>query len=380
MKPEPGRLGSRALLSRVLRRAATAFRSEWAFLLLLVLIIFVPLGFLEALIGQVDADELSPELGLVAVTVVVTALMGEVLYSGAVAALLAKTPAGEQPSIARLVRELAWGRLIAADVLVSLLVVIGLVLLIAPGVIFLAWFAFVAPVIEIEDRGLRDSFWRSRELVRGRFWIVLAIILGVTLASEAAITGLVELAHSVLGEGLLAEWLPGGAGGGVRHRAQHRQVRDRVRVGPGLIQVDAMPVGEPLHRLDLPLAVDERPLDIARERPVRRHLVAGPDPALEAEHLGEQLDERTARRADYENRAPGVLMHVDLFHHLRIDPGEDAGEQVRGHARDLRFGNSPEQVLDHGEQRLCALVGRAAEAKAQVVETPRRELAAPNHA
>ncbi|HZA89593.1 MAG TPA: hypothetical protein VE401_05120 [Solirubrobacterales bacterium] len=212
MKPEPGRLGSRALLSRVLRRAATAFRSEWAFLLLLVLIIFVPLGFLEALIGQVDADELSPELGLVAVTVVVTALMGEVLYSGAVAALLAKTPAGEQPSIARLVRELAWGRLIAADVLVSLLVVIGLVLLIAPGVIFLAWFAFVAPVIEIEDRGLRDSFWRSRELVRGRFWIVLAIILGVTLASEAAITGLVELAHSVLGEGLLAEWLAESAG------------------------------------------------------------------------------------------------------------------------------------------------------------------------
>ena len=188
------------------------FRAEWVFLLVLVLAIFIPIGFVEAVIGQVEADELSPELVLVVATVVISALTGEVLYSGTVAALLAKTPAGDRPSITRLAGELAWGRLIAADILVSALIVIGLLLLIAPGIIFLAWFAFVAPVIEIEDRGLRDSFRRSRELVRGRFWIVLAVVLGVTLTSEALITGMVELAHSVLGEGLFAEWLAEVAG------------------------------------------------------------------------------------------------------------------------------------------------------------------------
>ncbi|MGH2992354.1 MAG: hypothetical protein ACRDL1_02320 [Solirubrobacterales bacterium] len=207
MKPEPGRIGSRDLLAIVLRRAVKVFRAEWPFLLILALLIFVPIGFLEALTGQLEADEISPALGLVVVTLVIGALIGEVLYSGAVAALLARTPAGERPSITDLVRELAWGRLIAADILFSVLVVIGLVLLIAPGIVFLAWFAFLAPVIEIEDRRLRDSFRRSRELVRGRFWIVLAAVLGVTLASEVVVEGMVDLAHSLFGEALLPEWL-----------------------------------------------------------------------------------------------------------------------------------------------------------------------------
>ena len=212
MKPETRRQSWRDLLSHVLRRAVAVSRAQWGFLLILVLVIFIPVGFFEALIGEAEADGLSPGLVLVAVTLVLGALMGEVLYSGAVAALLAKTPAGEQPSILHLMRELAWGRLIAADLLVSLVVVIGLVLLIVPGVVFLAWFAFVAPVIEIEDRGLRDSFRRSRELVKGRFWVVLTLVLAVTLASEAVTSGLVEFTHSLLGEGLLAEWIAESAG------------------------------------------------------------------------------------------------------------------------------------------------------------------------
>ena len=212
MKSGPVRLSSRELLSNVLRRAMTVFRTEWAFLLMLALLIFVPIGLIEALMNKVDADQLSPALGLVVVTGVLSTLMGEVLYSGAVAGLLAKTPPGERPSLARLVRELPWGRLIAADILVSVLVVIGLLLLIAPGLVFLAWFAFVAPVIEIEDRGVRDGFRRSRELVRGRFWIVLAAILGVTLASEAVIEGMIQLVHALLDEGLLADWLAETAG------------------------------------------------------------------------------------------------------------------------------------------------------------------------
>ena len=212
MKPETRRQSWRDLLSHVLRRAVAAVRTEWVFLLVVVLAIFIPVGFVEALIGEAEADELSPGLVLVVVTVVLGALMGEVLYSGAVAALLAKTPTGERPSIVRLVPELAWGRLIAADILVSLVVVIGLVLLIVPGVVFLAWFAFVAPVIEIEDRGLRDSFRRSRELVKGRFWVVLTLVLAVTLASEAVTSGMVELTHSLLGEGLVAEWIAESAG------------------------------------------------------------------------------------------------------------------------------------------------------------------------
>jgi hypothetical protein len=196
----------------VLRGAVAVFRTEWAFLVLLAMLVFVPLGFVKALMEQVEADTVSPALGLLATTVIVSAVIGEVLYSGAVAGLIAKTPSGERPSIARLARELPWGRLIAADVLVAIVIVIGFVLLLVPGVLFLAWFAFVAPVIEIEDRGVRDGFRRSRELVRGRFWLALVTVVALALVSEAMIAGMIDLSHSLLGEGVFAAWIAETAG------------------------------------------------------------------------------------------------------------------------------------------------------------------------
>jgi hypothetical protein len=97
--------------------------------------------------------------------------------------------------------------LIAADVLLTAVVVLGLALLVVPGILFFTWFAFVAPLIEIEERGVRDAFRRSRELVRGRFWIVLAAIGITTLASEAMLSGLRAVTHSALGEGVFVDWL-----------------------------------------------------------------------------------------------------------------------------------------------------------------------------
>jgi Uncharacterised protein family (UPF0259) len=207
MTPAPGRVSSRALLAKVLLRAAAVFRTEWVYLLILALLVFVPIGFVKALMEQVEADTVSPVFAVLVASVVVSALIGEVLYSGAVAGLIAKTPPGERPPILRLARELPWGRLIAADVLVAIVIAIGFVLLLVPGVLFLAWFAFVAPVIEIEDRGVRDGFRRSRELVRGRFWLVLVTVVAVALVSEALIAGMIELSHSLLGEGVFAAWI-----------------------------------------------------------------------------------------------------------------------------------------------------------------------------
>jgi hypothetical protein len=208
MSPRPGRAPSRALLATVLRRVQSVFRTDSRYLLLLALLVFVPIGFAETLMEEeVDADEIGPAFVVVAISAIVGALAGEVFYSGAVAGLIAKTPPGVRPSIVRVARELPWLRLTAAMVLVMLAIVIGFVALIVPGVLFLAWFAFVAPVIEIEGRGVRDGFRRSRELVKDRFWLVLATVLAVTLGSEAAIAGMVGLSHALLGEGIVATWL-----------------------------------------------------------------------------------------------------------------------------------------------------------------------------
>src|SRR5918998_4672940 len=57
-------------------------------------------------------------------------------------------------------------------------IVIGLVLLIVPGLILLTWWAVVAPVVVIERKGL-DAFGRSRDLVRGNGWQVFGVIVVV---------------------------------------------------------------------------------------------------------------------------------------------------------------------------------------------------------
>ena len=47
----------------------------------------------------------------------------------------------------------------------------------------------------------------SRRLVRGHFWTVLAVLGPITLASEALTDAALSLAHRVLGDSLLADWL-----------------------------------------------------------------------------------------------------------------------------------------------------------------------------
>ena len=51
-----------------------------------------------------------------------------------------------------MLRSLPWGSLILADLLVTLIVVAGLVVLIIPGLIALTLLAVVGPVIELERR------------------------------------------------------------------------------------------------------------------------------------------------------------------------------------------------------------------------------------
>src|SRR3712207_1516253 len=62
-------------------------------------------------------------------------------------------------------------KLIGVGLVAGIGIVLGLVLLIVPGLILLTIWAVVSPVVVIEGRGL-DALGRSRELVRGNGWQV----------------------------------------------------------------------------------------------------------------------------------------------------------------------------------------------------------------
>jgi Uncharacterised protein family (UPF0259) len=188
-------------------------REQWRLLLAAGLVIFVPLGFFEALdnrLNDVEVDEISDLAAIEALFAALvhsaTSLWGEILYTGVVAAGVSELLGGEHRPLRRIAGTLPYGRLIAVDVLYTLIVLAGLVLLFVPGVVFYVWFALAGVVVKIERRGIADSLRRSRELVRGSFWRVAAVVIPAELLSSAVVDGGQQLGHD-LADGFAGEWL-----------------------------------------------------------------------------------------------------------------------------------------------------------------------------
>jgi hypothetical protein len=181
---------SKVALREVVREALAAYRENSAVLLITALVVFVPIGLLEAAthgLGELDADE-ADALGIVVAlgtfsVLVATATMGDVFYTGIVAAVVGERRTGVRRELAEIARNLPYLRLLAVDVIFILALAAGLVLLIVPGILVFGWFALAAPVVEIEDRGVGGAFRRSRELVRGNFWRVLMVLAPLTIVS-----------------------------------------------------------------------------------------------------------------------------------------------------------------------------------------------------
>jgi hypothetical protein len=66
--------------------------------------------------------------------------------------------------------------IIVGGVLAAVGILIGLVLLIVPGLVLLTWWVLIIPVIVLEQSRAGEAFTRSRELVRGHGWRVFGVI------------------------------------------------------------------------------------------------------------------------------------------------------------------------------------------------------------
>lgn len=68
-----------------------------------------------------------------------------------------------------------------AAILAGLGIVLGLILLIIPGLVLMTWWAVIVPVVVLENRSAGEAFTRSRELVRGHGWGVFGVIVLMVL-------------------------------------------------------------------------------------------------------------------------------------------------------------------------------------------------------
>ena len=75
---------------------------------------------------------------------------------------------------------LAWkktGKFLLVHFLSGFLVALGFIFLVIPGLILAIWFSFTSIIVFTQDLGVVDTLKKSKELVKGYFWPVLALSL-----------------------------------------------------------------------------------------------------------------------------------------------------------------------------------------------------------
>lgn len=80
---------------------------------------------------------------------------------------------------------LAWPRLLIATFLCFLLVVLGLIAFVIPGIIFITRFYFINWLILDKNRGVIASFKESWSITRGHTWPLFIFVLCTTLIAAA---------------------------------------------------------------------------------------------------------------------------------------------------------------------------------------------------
>lgn len=113
------------------------------------------------------------------------------------------------------------GSVVAVSIMAGILIMLGFLLLVIPGIVVAVWTAVAVPVAAIEGRRNSDALGRSRELVRGQFWhvfgtsalawvIVMLIVMGLAFTSGLllAMVGVPDKLRELVGALLIVPLFP----------------------------------------------------------------------------------------------------------------------------------------------------------------------------
>jgi hypothetical protein len=90
---------------------------------------------------------------------------------------------GMRISVGRAMRHAVsrWRSGVATSLLWSLVVVVGLLVLVIPGLILAGMFAFTMCTVSLRDCSLREAMRYSKALVKGRWWSVVGVLMIIAL-------------------------------------------------------------------------------------------------------------------------------------------------------------------------------------------------------
>jgi len=163
----PARLDVGGVISRVLN----IYVDQASVLMPAAAVVFVFTGIISTLLVSASAT--------LAFVALIISLVATTLFTGMVVELVADVQDGRRDASAGQLLQAATpvlGQLILVGIVSGIGIVIGLVLIIVPGLILITIWSVAAPVVVLERPGVFAALGRSRELVRGNGWQVFGVI------------------------------------------------------------------------------------------------------------------------------------------------------------------------------------------------------------
>ncbi|HZD87985.1 MAG TPA: glycerophosphoryl diester phosphodiesterase membrane domain-containing protein [Gaiellaceae bacterium] len=197
------------MIGGVLSDAARVYRRLWRRSVLVAGAVFLVVAAADGLAA------LHPTRGTELVSIAL-ALIGSLLVQGALVEVVRDVHEGREPAppvayYERTRNELA--TLLVCAVFAGIGVALGFLLFIVPGLILLARWTLIVPLVMVEGRSVRDAFSRSNELVTGKTLQVLAVVVLAGLVTTI-LASVATLAFGFLPT-FWSAWIGGTIGGAI---------------------------------------------------------------------------------------------------------------------------------------------------------------------
>ena len=196
-------------ISGILSDAFEVYRRLWRRSVVVAGLIFAVVSLANALAARGTS-------AVPALVSIVLSLVGGLLVQGALVEVVRDLHEGRpQAPVAAYYNRTRdrLGTLVGSSLLYGLGVGIGFILLVVPGLIALARWSLIVPLVMIERRGWREAFRRSSELVRGRTGRVFVLLLVAYVITGFA-TVLITRAFTSL-PNFLTIWIGGTVAGAI---------------------------------------------------------------------------------------------------------------------------------------------------------------------
>jgi len=190
-------MGSRVNVGEVISRTFQIYVDQASVLMPAAAAVFVVTGIVSALLAATGS------LGGILLALVINLVAGT-LFTGMVVELVADVQDGRlDSSPGQLLRAAApfIGQLILVGIVAGVAIVIGLFLLIVPGLVLITIWSVFAPVIVLENPSGLTALRRSRELVAGNGWQVFGVLF-VMFVLVVVLSSIVEAVAASAGTGV----------------------------------------------------------------------------------------------------------------------------------------------------------------------------------